>query len=76
MSVYPPAKGPLKSGAKKRGNESKCLGSGVKGGVTAHSQAALARHPLHGHPSHHPGPVGMKQGQRGVPVWLVSPQDC
>lgn len=41
------------------------VGSEVGGGGTGHSLAALARRPLHGHPSHHPGPAGKKPGQRG-----------
>lgn len=39
-------------------------GSGAEEGGTAHSQAARARRPLLGHPSHRPGPAGTEQGQR------------
>lgn len=50
----------------KGGNGPEGLGSVVEGWVTGHSQAVLALHPLLGHPSHHPGPAGMQQGQ-GLP---------
>lgn len=50
----------------KGGNRPEGLGSVVEGWVTGHSQAVLALHPLLGHPSHHPGPAGMQQGQ-GLP---------
>lgn len=39
-------------------------------GSPGHSQAALARRPLHDHPLHHLGPAGMKEGER-PPTWLV-----